>query len=108
MTRPTPSRSISTLASTWPAAKRRERVSDIHGVLERLVVASVQEDSDSSSEGEGEGKGKGKSFDRDGINQSKSDPNLWSVDWRKTGSRMRERQRRTKSMGMAPRPNSDP
>lgn len=108
LARPTLSRSVSeSAAKTWPGATRSRssrRVSrwDIHSELEDLVIASTRADSDDDND----------EYARDNeSDESREDQVKFHLDhlndgWQRKGTRELQRERRAKSEGTAPSPES--
>lgn len=94
LARPSPRRAISAPVKTLA---RRTRNSDVHGVLEGLIVASFAEESGEESGDDGDGSGQESTDD--------SIDNLRIFSWNRKGPRELERKRRAKSMSGVPRPD---
>lgn len=97
---PSLQRTVSAPAHSWPANKQQKypRQSNVHGLLEYLVIASCAEDVGET----------------DGIISTEETTNPTAEDqydsplfstWQRKGPRIRARQLRIKSMALAPRAN---
>lgn len=102
MIRLTRRRSISAPSNIHSGANRRKRDSDIRGILERLVVASVLEDGGEDSDGNDDGDG----MDRHATVDGQLNTTLLSAAWCRTGTRKMERQRKAKSVEIQSRPET--
>jgi hypothetical protein len=86
---------------TWPGAIRSKRVSrwDIHSELEELVKASTRDDSDGDDD---------ENAEHDESNATKKAKVKFHLNdgWQRKGIRELRRERRAKSEGTAPSPES--